>query len=99
MCSRKQTFVKLREEKREYTHKICPAPVPQRSCERFDTLLTMPSKRKKKMKKKGLRKAAKADRKDGVDKEVTVVAVDSQMQRLNLKIKIDEAAQDEVNAF
>jgi len=30
---------------------------------------------------------------------VTVVAVDSQMQRLNLKIKIDEAAQDEENAF
>ena len=85
-------------EERIHTHKICPAPVPQRSCERFDTLLTMPSKRKKK-KKKGLRKAAKADRKDGVDKEVTVVAVDSQMQRLNLKIKIDEAAQDEVNAF
>ena len=58
----------------------------------------MPSKKKK----KGPRKKAKADdmKDGGEDKEVlTVVAVDSQMQRLNLKIKIDEAAQDEVNAF
>jgi hypothetical protein len=46
----------------------------------IDTLLTMPSKKKK----KGQRKKAKADKKDrGEDKEaVTVAAVDSQMQRL-----------------
>jgi hypothetical protein len=55
----------------------------------ISTLLTMPSK------KKGPRKKAKADKKHEDKKAVTVVAINSQMQRL----KIDKAVLDDDDAF